>query len=186
MNTFSLKVIACDRVFFDGRCEQVVLPLHDGEKAIQAHHENMVFAVEIGEIRITDETGEEIVGVTGTGFAQIINNRAMVIVDTCESPEEIDVRRAEEAKERAQEQLRQKQSIQEYYRSKASLARAMSRLKVGKKTARPDIKKKNGLVQGSGGSEREKRLSRPAGTLLLCAWEEKRADSWVWEGKTSA
>ena len=36
MNTFSLKVIACDRVFFDGRCEQVVLPLHDGEKAIQA------------------------------------------------------------------------------------------------------------------------------------------------------
>ena len=123
MNTFSLKVIACDRVFFDGRCEQVVLPLHDGEKAIQAHHENMVFAVEIGEIRITDETG----------FAQIINNRAMVIVDTCESPEEIDVRRAEEAKERAQEQLRQKQSIQEYYRSKASLARAMSRLKVGKK-----------------------------------------------------
>ena len=122
MNTFSLKVIACDRVFFDGRCEQVVLPLHDGEKAIQAHHENMVFAVKIGEIRITDETGEEIVGVTGTGFAQIINNRAMVIV-----------RRAEEAKERAQEQLRQKQSIQEYYRSKASLARAMSRLKVGKK-----------------------------------------------------
>ena len=43
-NTFSLKVIACDRIFFDGRCTQVVLPLHDGEKAIQAHHENMVFA----------------------------------------------------------------------------------------------------------------------------------------------
>ena len=52
-NTFSLKVIACDRIFFDGRCTQVVLPLHDGEKAIQAHHENMVFAVEIGEIRFS-------------------------------------------------------------------------------------------------------------------------------------
>lgn len=48
-NTFSLKVIACDRIFFDGRCTQVVLPLHDGEKAIQAHHENMVFAVEIDQ-----------------------------------------------------------------------------------------------------------------------------------------
>ena len=45
MNTFSLKVIACDKVFYDGRCAQVVLPLHDGLKAIQAHHENMVFAV---------------------------------------------------------------------------------------------------------------------------------------------
>ena len=132
MNTFLLNVTACDRVFFEGYCRQVILPLEDGEKGIQAHHENMVFAVEIGEIRITDETGEEIVGVTGTGFAQIINNRAMVIVDTCESPEEIDVRRAEEAKERAQEQLRQKQSIQEYYLSQASMARAMTRLKASR------------------------------------------------------
>ena len=95
-NTFSLKVIACDRIFFDGRCTQVVLPLHDGEKAIQAHHENMVFAVEIGEIRITDENGKEITGITGTGFAQIINNRATVLVDTCEYPEEIDIRRAKQ------------------------------------------------------------------------------------------
>ena len=131
--TFSLKVIACDRIFFDGRCTQVVLPLHDGEKAIQAHHENMVFAVEIGEIRITDENGKEIMGITGTGFAQIINNRATVLVDTCEYPEEIDIRRAKEAKERAEEQLRQKQSIQEYHRSKASLARAMERLKAGRR-----------------------------------------------------
>ena len=111
MNTFSLKVIACDKVFYDGRCAQVVLPLHDGLKAIQAHHENMVFAVEVGEIRILEENGNTIYGVTGTGFAQIINNRATVIVDTCESPEEIDVRRAQEAKERAEEQLRQKQSL---------------------------------------------------------------------------
>ena len=79
-NTFSLKVIACDRIFFDGRCTQVVLPLHDGEY-----------------------------------------------------PEEIDIRRAKEAKERAEEQLRQKQSIQEYHRSKASLARAMERLKAGRR-----------------------------------------------------
>ena len=138
MNTFSLKVIACDKVFYDGRCAQVVLPLHDGLKAIQAHHENMVFPVEVGElrileIRILEENGNTIYGVTGTGFAQIINNRATVIVDTCESPEEIDVRRAQEAKERAEEQLRQKQSIEEYHRSKASLARAMARLKVGSK-----------------------------------------------------
>ena len=63
----------------------------------------------------------------------MINNRATVIVDTCEYPEEIDVRRAKEAKERAEEQLRQKQSIEEYHMSKASLARAMARLKAGSK-----------------------------------------------------
>ena len=79
MNTFSLKVIACDRVFFDGRCKQVILPLEDGQKAIQAHHENMAFAVEVGEIRIQEENGNWIYGVTGTGFAQIMNNRAFAL-----------------------------------------------------------------------------------------------------------
>ena len=133
MNTFYLKVIACDRIFFEGKCEQVVLPLFDGQKAIQAHHENMVFAVEVGELVIRKEDGTTVTGVTGTGFAQIINNRATVIVDTCEYPEEIDIRRAKEAKERAEEQLRQKQSIEEYHVSKASLARAMARLKAGNK-----------------------------------------------------
>ena len=119
-NTFLLNVTACDRVFFEGRCRQVVIPLEDGEKEIQAHHENMVFAVEVGELRIQTEDGEWIVGVVGTGFAQVINNRVSILV-------------AREAKERAREQLRQKQSIQEYYMSKASLARAMSRLRYSSK-----------------------------------------------------
>ena len=132
-NTFSLKIISANRVFFTGRCQSVIVPGYDGQKEVLAHHENMVFAVEIGEIRITDENGKEITGITGTGFAQIINNRATVLVDTCEYPEEIDIRRAKEAKERAEEQLRQKQSIQEYHRSKASLARAMERLKAGRR-----------------------------------------------------
>ena len=100
-NTFLLNVTACDRVFFEGRCRQVVIPLEDGEKEIQAHHENMVFAVEVGELRIQTEDGEWITGVVGTGFAQVINNRVSILVDTAEHPEEIDVRRAKEAKERA-------------------------------------------------------------------------------------
>ncbi len=137
MDSFMLTVTACDRVFYQGRCLQVVIPLADGGKAIQAHHENMVFAIAVGEIKIQKEDGEWIQGVVGTGFCQMINNRASVLVDTAEYPEEIDIRRAEEAKERAQEQLRQKQSIREYYQSQASLARAMSRLRY---SAKDDIK----------------------------------------------
>ena len=133
MDPFFLTVTACDRVFYKGRALQVVMPLEDGEKAIQAHHENMVFAVDIGEIRIQTQEGEWITGVVGRGFAQVINNRVSILVDTAEHPDEIDVRRAREAKERAQEQLRQKQSIQEYYMSQASLARAMSRLRYSTK-----------------------------------------------------
>ena len=125
MNTFLLNVTACDRVFFEGYCRQVILPLEDGEKGIQAHHENMVFAVNVGELRIQTDDGAWITGVVGSGFAQVINNRVSVLVDTAEHPDE--------AKERAKEQLRQEQSIREYHMSKASLARAMSRLRYSSK-----------------------------------------------------
>lgn len=58
----------------------------------------------------------------------MINNRVQVFVHSAEHPGEIDINRAKEALERAEEQLRQKQSIAEYHRSKMELARAMSRL----------------------------------------------------------
>ncbi len=130
MNTFSLKVIACDKVFYDGRCAQVVLPLHDGLKAIQAHHENMVIAVVVGIARMESTEGEVTEIAVGTGFAEIVNNRVTLLVDTAERPEDIDVRHAREQREHAQERMRQKQSIQEYYHTQASLARAMNRLKL--------------------------------------------------------
>ncbi len=130
MNTFSLKIIASDKVFYDGRCGIVIVPALDGEKAIMAHHENMVIATKVGEVRFkADENEEWRRAVVGTGFVHIANNRVTMLVDTAERPEDIDAVRARQAYERAQEQLRQKQSIQEYYVSKASLARAMVRLK---------------------------------------------------------
>ena len=109
--TFYLKIIASDGVFFEGRVRQIIIPAPDGAKGIMANHEDML--------------------IVGQGFAEIVNNRVTLIVETAEKPEDIDLRRAEEQKERAEEQLRQKQSIQEYYHSQASLARAMNRLRAG-------------------------------------------------------
>lgn len=133
MNTFFLRVIACDHKFFTGQCKQVILPLEDGRYAVQAHHENFALAVEMGEIEIEQEDGSWIIGIVGNGFAQVSHNRVTILVDTAETPEQVDIRRAMEAKARAEEQLRQKKSIQEYYHSSASLARAMSRLTLANK-----------------------------------------------------
>ena len=128
--TFYLKIIAANKVFFSGKCVSVIVPEHDGQEEILAHHENMVSAVENGELKFKPEGADkhETV-VVGTGFVESINNRVTVLVETAERPEEIDEVRAKEALERAEEQLRQKQSIREYYHSRASLARAMRRLK---------------------------------------------------------
>ena len=130
MNTFSLKVIATDKEFYDGKCTALIIPALDGEREILAHHENMVIATKEGEVRCrTDESSDWKKAVVGVGFVHIANNRVTMLVDTAERPEDIDAVRAKQAYERAVEQLRQKQSIQEYHMSRASLARAMARLK---------------------------------------------------------
>lgn len=130
MNQFSLKIIASDKVFFDGNCGSIIIPAMDGEVEIQAHHENMVIATDVGETRFkVDENSDWQKVVTGLGFIHIANNCVTMLVDTAEKPEDIDTLRAKLALERAEEELRQEQSIQEYKVSRASLARAMVRLK---------------------------------------------------------
>lgn len=126
---FSLKIVASDKVFFDGKCQMAVLPALDGEKGIMAHHEEMVMAVETGSMRYQMEDGTWQIAVVSKGFADVANNRVTVLVYSAEKPEDIDAKRAQEARERAEEQLRQKQSIQEYHISQAALARALARLK---------------------------------------------------------
>ena len=130
MNSFSLKIIASDKVFYDGKCQILIVPALDGEQAIMAHHEDMVIAVQVGEARFRADEDEEWQSVVvGIGFVHIANNRVTMLVDTAERPEDIDEVRARQALERAEEQLRQKQSIQEYHISQASMARAMARLR---------------------------------------------------------
>lgn len=129
-NSFYLKVISANRIFFSGRCESIVVPEFDGEKEILAHHENMVIAINRGDMRFKPEGENEWQeAVVGMGLVEIMNNRVTLLVETAERPEEIDIARAQEAKERAEEQMRQKQSIHEYYHSRASLARVMARIK---------------------------------------------------------
>ena len=133
-NTFYLKIISANRVFYSGRCRSLIVPEYDGQKEILAHHEDMVIAIDDGEMRFQPEGSENWeYAVVGMGFVEIVNNRVTMLVQTAEKPEDIDARHAQEQMEYAEEKLRQKQSIQEYYRTQASLSRAMNRLKVSKR-----------------------------------------------------
>ncbi len=128
MNSFSLDILASDKKFYSGRATMIVLPAPDGAVAVLAHHENMLIAVVPGTVEFVTVDGERRQCVVSSGFAEVMNNRVRLMVLTAERPEDIDVVRAQEAQERAREQLRQKKSIQEYYINKMALARAMSRL----------------------------------------------------------
>ena len=129
MAYFRLSIIASDHIFYEGKARVLVIPASDGEKAIMAHHEEMIIAVKIGALRFEKEDGTWQEAVVSSGVAQIANNRVLVLVDSAERPEDIDEKRAQAAAERAKEELRQKRSIQEYKISQAALARALNRLK---------------------------------------------------------
>ena len=91
MDTFGLRIIASDKVFFNGRCKKLTIPAPDGEKGVLAHHENMVIAVVVGIARMESTEGEVTEIAVGTGFAEIVNNRVTLLVDTkiltCVMPE---------------------------------------------------------------------------------------------------
>ena len=137
MSKFFVKIISSNRIFYEGFCHCLIIPAVDGEQAIMAHHEETIIAVQNGEMRMQkEEGGEWTYAVLGKGFCMAANNRVTVLADTVERPEEVDVNRAKEALERAQERLRQKQSIQEYHTTQAAMARALTRLKETEKFLR--------------------------------------------------
>ena len=125
-NTFKLKIMAADKIFYDGDCTSLVVNVSNGEVGILANHTAEVLAVVPGVLKFSEV-------VNGSGFVEVADNQAKLLVDTAERPEDIDAIRAREALERAEEHMKLQQSQREYLHSKASLARAMARLKATSK-----------------------------------------------------
>lgn len=129
---FHLEIIASDRVFYDGDCEHLVITAIDGLIGIMYGHEPLVTSLPTGELKYMAD-GKWHYAAISEGFIQVMPDSSIILADSCELPEEIDIKRAEEAKERAEEKMRQKQSIMEYYHTQAALNRAMNRLKISQK-----------------------------------------------------
>lgn len=130
--TFYLEIIATDRVFFKGDTEHLVITAVDGLLGILPGHEPLVTSLPTGELKYM-VNGKWRYAAISEGFIQVMPDKAVILADSCELPEEIDIKRAEEARERAKEQMRQKQSIREYYETQAALNRAINRLKISQK-----------------------------------------------------
>ncbi len=131
MDTFKIKIVASNKVFFDGEAQSITVPYIDGGSAtFLAHHCNAVVPIDAGEMKLKTAQGEIKEAFVSDGFLEFLSNEATMVCVSVELPEEIDKRRAQEALERAEEELRQKMSQYDYYITKANLSRAMERIKV--------------------------------------------------------
>ena len=99
--TFYFEIIASDKKFYSGACEHVIFPAVDGLYGVLANHEDTVTAVVAGELRFKVD-GEWKVCIVGEGFADVTRDFVVIVVDTVERPEDIDIIRAREAKTRAE------------------------------------------------------------------------------------
>lgn len=115
--TFQLEIMTPEKQFFKGQAEGLIMPALDGEYGVQPGHEPIVTALEPGTVRYCVKGQWDDV-IVGQGFAEVMPDYAILLVSTAERPGEIDKARAERAKAHAEECLRQKQSVQEYHRSK--------------------------------------------------------------------
>lgn len=113
MKTFRLRILAAERTFYDGPCQSLTVPTIDGRYGLMAQHENVVIAIIPGELTLHTESGEEQIAAVSEGMLKMEDNEALVLVDTIERPEEIDLHRAEQIAAEAGAALREKHSEQE-------------------------------------------------------------------------
>lgn len=128
------KIVTPERVVFEQEIDQATLPVLDGEVTILPDHRSYIAALKAGEIML--KTGkEELLLATSGGFMEFNENVLIVLADTAEAAEEIDVKRAEEARERAEELKKQKVSMgeHEYARVAAAIEKEAARVRVARK-----------------------------------------------------
>lgn len=129
---FMLKIITPDRVFYEDEVSMVEFNTVEGEVGIYREHIPMTMIIAPGILTITkgDEVKE---AALHAGFAEVLPDKVTVLAEIIEWPAEIDVSRAEDAKARAEERIRENAPGTDVRRAEMSLKRAVARIETVKK-----------------------------------------------------
>jgi len=134
MVKIKFKIVTPERTVFEDEVDQATLPVTDGEVTILPNHRSYIASLKAGEIMLKKGSKEINMAISG-GFIEFDKNNLIVLADTAEHAEEIDLKRAEEARVRAEELKKEKAIIDEsdFARVAAAVEKEMARIKVAKK-----------------------------------------------------
>jgi F-type H+-transporting ATPase subunit epsilon len=123
----TVEVVSPERVLYSGEADMLVCRTSEGEIAFLPGHVPFLGALGIGVVRsLLPEQGEQAVAVHG-GFVEVANDRVIVLSDVAELADQIDVARAQRARQRAEERLNAEPDDEE---AQTALLRATTRLEV--------------------------------------------------------
>lgn len=130
-NLFTLRIITPDRVFYEGEVSMVEFNTTEGEIGILKRHVPTTVIISPGILTITEEE-ETREAALHAGFAEILQDKVVIMAEIVEWPQEIDEHRAEEARKRAEERLHSKTPETDILRAETALQRAMARIHITK------------------------------------------------------
>jgi len=133
-----LEIATPERQVVRESVEAVTLPGKEGYLGVLPGHAPLLSELQPGEIAYTTSSGARYLAVSW-GFAEVLPERVIVLAETSELAEEVDVARAERAKERAEQRLKQLHEANvDFERARGALAKSIARLQVASHLAEGD------------------------------------------------
>ena len=128
MTPFKLQILTPDKEFFSGETENLIVRTTVGDKGILARHEEYVAALPIGQLKVKID-GKFRVAAVSEGVVKVGKDKTVVLVQSCEWADEIDVSRAKAAKETAEEKIKSAEKEDKaYLMAEYKLKRAINRI----------------------------------------------------------
>ena len=127
MTPFKLQIITPEKMFFDGETEQIIARTTVGDVGILNGHEPYCAALGIGQMRVMID-GQFRRAATSGGVIKVSKEKTVILVQSCEWAEDIDLERAEHAKQVAEERIKAAASDNELKLAEAKLKRALNRI----------------------------------------------------------
>ena len=135
MATIRLEIVTPEKMVFSDDVDLILAWGVEGQLGILPHHAPLMTMLQPGDLMYRKENREEYLTISG-GFLEVRPDKVVVLADACERAEEIDVTRAEEAKNRAQEALKTAATGVDAAAAEAALRRSLARLKAVEKIRR--------------------------------------------------
>lgn len=130
-NAFELKIISPDEVFFQGEGTFLEFTSVEGELGVYKNHIPLTTILDPCVMKIHNGSEVKKAAVLG-GFVEVLKDKITVLAEDAQWPDDIDVTRAQKAKQRAEERLTKKKSESDVLRAEASLKRALARIDAAK------------------------------------------------------
>ena len=128
-DTFQLEIVTPEKKVVDTPAEEAQIPGKNGYLGILPGHAPLITELAVGEITFREGGAEQHLAVAW-GFAEVLAHKVTILAETAERPSEIDVERARQAKQRAEERLTSSSTEADVERALDSLRRAEVRLEV--------------------------------------------------------